>query len=306
MFKRVYVEISNVCNLGCSFCPSVKREKKVLSVSDFAKILKQLTPFTEEICLHVVGEPFAHPHFNEIIKTCELHNIKENHPTKIQLSTNGLEINKFSELVLASPSIRQINFSVQCFKDNFPDKDIRTYLLNILNFAVRANELRPEMYINLRLWNIGASLREKVISNVDESLSDLDDNEDIFLFLEDFFKLKINRKVDVGSIKSKRIWNKLSLHFDSRFEWPSMDAPYFGLKGTCHALKGHIGILADGTVVPCCLDKEGEIPLGNCLQQSIASILNSPRAVKMRKGFDRGELVELLCQHCSYIRRFSK
>ena len=285
MFKRIYIEISNVCNLHCSFCPAVERENKVLAVTDFEKMLKQAAPITEEICLHIMGEPFCHPHLNEIIKICELYN------SKIQLTTNGLSISKFSDVVLNSPSIRQINFSVQCFKDNFPDKDINDYLLEILNFSVLANQLRPDVYINLRLWNIGETL---------------DNNEDIFLFVEDFFKIKINRSVDVASIKSKKIWNKLSLHFDSRFEWPSLKTPLVSAEGTCHALKGHIGILADGTVVPCCLDKEGQIPLGNCLTQSLDPILMSARAVKMRRGFDDGALVEELCQHCSYIKRFSK
>ena len=289
MFKRVYVEISNVCNLQCSFCPSIKRGKKILSVVDFEKILKQVAPLTEEVCLHIVGEPLVHPHFYEIIKICEQYN------TKIQLTTNGLNINEFANSILASPAIKQVNFSIQCFKDNFPAKDIKEYLLDLLNFSILTDKLRPDIYINLRLWNINGN-----------SGSNLDDNEDVFLFLEDFFKLKINRKVDVGNIKSKRVWNKLSLHFDSRFEWPSMDAPFFCLKGTCHALKGHIGILADGTVVPCCLDKEGLIPLGNCLEQSLDSILNSPRATNMREGFDKGSLVEPLCQHCSYIKRFTK
>jgi radical SAM protein with 4Fe4S-binding SPASM domain len=283
MFKRVYVEISNICNLRCSFCPSIKRENTVLSVVDFEKILKQITPLTEEICLHLMGEPLAHPHFNEILKACESHNCK------VQLTTNGLDLNKFSNSILGSPSVRQVNFSVQCFKDNFPDKDIKDYLLSILGFAILSNQLRPDVYINLRLWNIGDVL---------------DNNEDVFLFVEDFFKTKINRTVDVGSIKSKRIWNKVSLHFDSRFEWPSMEAPFVGTSGTCHGLKGHIGILADGTVVPCCLDKEGQIPLGNCLIQEIDSILRSTRALEMRKGFDKRTLTEKMCQHCSYIKRF--
>jgi len=285
MFKKVYIEISNICNLRCSFCPSVEREKEILSVDNFEKILKQVTPLTEQICLHVMGEPLAHPNFNEIIKKCELHNCK------VELTTNGLVIDKFGEVILGSSSVRQVNFSVQCFKDNFPDKNMNDYLQNILKFSVLAAQLRPELYINLRLWNIGDALGN---------------NENIFLFIEDFFKIKINRTVDVGSIKSKKIWNRLSLHFDSRFEWPSLQAPFVSNKGTCHALKGHIGILADGTVVPCCLDKEGLLSLGNCLTQNLNSLLTSARALKMREGFDKGILVENLCEHCSYIKRFCK
>jgi len=285
MFKRVYVEISNICNLQCSFCPTIKRKKESISVLNFEKILKQVSPLTEEVCLHLMGEPLVHPDFNKIIKICE------SYSSKIQLTTNGLNISKFKDVILSSPSIRQVNFSVQCFKDNFPDNDLNNYLLEILNFSVLLNQSRPDVYVNLRLWNI---------------VDGLNDNENTFLFIEDFFKIKINRGVDVTSIKAKKIWNKLSLHFDSRFEWPSLDLPYNGTSGTCHGLKGHIGILVDGTVVPCCLDKEGQIPLGNCLTHSLNNILMDARATKMKDGFSKKNLVEELCQHCSYIKRFSK
>jgi len=285
MFKKVYIEISNICNLKCSFCPPVEREKNFISLSDFKNIAKQVAPLTEEICLHLMGEPLIHPKFNEILKICEPFG------TKVQLTTNGIEINKFTDVILNSSAIKQVNFSVQCFKDNYPNRELNDYLQNIMAFIVTANELKPNMYINLRLWNIG-----------DNS----DDNRDVFLFVEDFFKIKIKRAVNVSNIKSKRIWNQLSLHFDSRFEWPSLDSTNNGTKGTCHGLKGHFGILVDGTVVPCCLDKEGQMPLGNCLTQDLNSILKSPRVIKMRDGFNKGLLVEELCHHCSYIKRFSK
>lgn len=285
MFRNVYIEISNVCNLKCSFCPEVEREKKFISLSDFEIIVKQVAPITECISLHLMGEPLTHPNLPEIIKLCEPYG------TKVQVTTNGTEINKFKDVILNSTAIRQVNFSIQCFEDNFPDKDIKDYLKDIMDFTVAANELKPEMYINLRLWNIGYNSS---------------DNETVFLFLEDLFKIKINRTVNVSSIKTKRIWNQLSLSFDSRFEWPSLGAKYNGTEGTCYGLKGHFGILVDGTVVPCCLDKEGNIPLGNCLTQDLGLILKSPRATKMREGFDKGVLVEELCQHCSYIKRFSK
>ena len=232
-----------------------------------------------------MGEPLTHPKFRDILNACEPFG------PKVQITTNGLEINKFKDLILNSNAVRQINFSIQCFKDNFPDKDLNSYLQNIMEFAVIADELKPDMYINLRLWNIGA---------------DSSENEAVLLLIENFFKIKIKRNVDVSSIKTKKISNRLSLSFDSRFEWPSLEAQHNGTKGTCHGLKGHFGILVDGTVAPCCLDKEGNIALGNCLTQELNSILKSPRAIKMRDGFDKGFLVEELCQRCSYIKRFSK
>lgn len=285
MFKRAYVEISNICNLRCSFCPPIKREKKNLSVENFEKIIKQVSQVTEEVCLHILGEPLAHPKFKEIVSLCSFYN------TKIQLTTNGINFNKFYDFILDSKIIRQVNFSIQCFKDNFPDKKIDEYLLNILNFAVLANKVREDMYINLRLWNI------------DEKSND---NEDVFLIIEDFFKIKINRKVDVGNIKSKKIFGKLNLHFDSRFKWPDISSSFISCKGSCYALKDHFGVLVDGSVVACCLDKDGEIFLGNCLTEDLNLILKKPRAIKIYEGFKKGILVENLCQHCSYIKRFNK
>jgi radical SAM protein with 4Fe4S-binding SPASM domain len=215
----------------------------------------------------------------------------EKYRVQVQITTNGLLIKRYQDFLLNSKIIRQVNFSLQSFKDNFPHKEIGPYLGDILGFSQEAGLLAPEMFINLRLWNLE---------------SQAEDNEDIFMYIESKLDIQINRRVDVGGIKSKKILNRLYLHFDSRFEWPSLDLPYKGTQGRCNALIGHIGIHADGTVVPCCLDKEAQIPLGNCLEQGLVEILGSTRAQNMKKGFESGILVEKLCQHCSYINRFSK
>ena len=77
-FKRVYIEISNICNLQCSFCPTVDREKKIMGLPLFEKTIKQVAPLTEQVCLHLMGEPLAHPNFPQIIKICEQENVKIN------------------------------------------------------------------------------------------------------------------------------------------------------------------------------------------------------------------------------------
>jgi radical SAM protein with 4Fe4S-binding SPASM domain len=284
MLKRIYIEISNICNVQCSFCPKVERDNDVMSLVDFEKILAQAAPLAQEVCLHLMGEPLAHPQFSEIVKICEKYH------AQFQLTTNGLLINRYKELLLNSPSTRQVNFSLQSFTDNFPHKPIAPYLNNILNFCKEGHSIAPSMYQNLRLWNMQ---------------TEQTDNESIFQFVEEFFHIEIKRAVDVGSIKSKRIWNKLYLHFDSRFEWPSLDLSFKSTQGKCHGLVSHIGIQADGTVVPCCLDKEAVLPLGNCLETDLTTILASERAVRMREGFENGRLVEELCQKCSYITRFT-
>lgn len=286
MLKRIYIEISNICNLQCTFCPVVERDKEVMSLEDFSRVLKEAKPLAEEVCLHLMGEPLAHPEFTKILAVCEELRVP------IQLTTNGVVIEKKVEDLLNATVIRQINFSIQAYKDNFPNKPLDSYLKPIFDFTKQAFEKRPEMYINYRLWN--------------QKESDSPENEEVYQKVENEFEVEINRNIQVESIKSKRLLNRLYLHFDSRFEWPSYDLPPQGVEGRCHALISHIGIHANGTVVPCCLDKEANIPLGNCLKDDLVSILNSERALTMKKGFQNNQRVEKFCQHCTYINRFSK
>ena len=285
MFNKVYLEISNICNVQCSFCPVVEKEKKLMNVTEFEAVLKEVTPLAEIVCLHLLGEPLAHPKFSDILDVCEQYN------TQIDLTTNGILIKRHEERIINSTCIRQVNFSIQAFKDNFPDRDLDPYLLPLFDFAKSAHEKRPELYTNYRLWN---------------QQSNDSDNENVFQKIESYFNISINRNIETGAIKSKKIWNRLYLHFDSRFEWPSFSLPHLGTRGRCHGTINHIGIHADGTVVPCCLDKNSAINLGNVHEQSLRDILDSKRFTSMRDGFLQGVLVEPFCQHCSFIKRFDK
>lgn len=286
-FKRVHLEVSNICNVQCSFCPIVERPKDIMSLEKFEGLLKQVTPLTDDVCLHLMGEPLAHPQFSQIL------NISKANGASLQITTNGLLIKKYQELILSGDTIRQINFSLQAFKDNFPDRPISDYLDPIVGFIQDSFEKRPQLYINLRLWNHG-----------DKSF---EENEEVISYLESKLSFSLKRKVDVGGIKSKKVFpeKRLYFHFDSRFEWPSPHFPVHGDKGTCQGLRNHFGVHANGDVVPCCLDKEAVITLGNAFEESIESILNSDRALAIKKGFEQGKLVEDLCQRCTYIKRFS-
>ena len=284
MFKRIYVEISNLCNVQCSFCPIVDRDKKVMSVVEFSNIIEKLKGKADEICLHLMGEPTAHPEFEEILKICNDSGVL------INLTTNGLLIKRKAELLYKSKCIRQVNFSLQSYKDNFPQKDLSQYLKPIMDFSTKLAEVRPEVYVNYRVWNVGTS----------------SDNEEIFKLVEKNFDICINRNINVENIKSKRIWNKLYLHFDSRFEWPSLEGEILSEEGRCHGLKSHIGIQADGTVVPCCLDKEAVISLGNLHESNLDEVLSTKLAQDMKKGFEQNKIVHEMCKRCDYIQRFRK
>lgn len=288
-FFRTYIEISNICNLQCSFCPEVERENKILSPVQFRSILREVLPHTEQVCLHLMGEPLAHPDFPEILQICN------EEGATVHLTTNGTYLSRYGfETFLKAGSIRQINFSLHSFKDNFPGKDIRPYLYDLLEFSRQALSERPELYINFRLWNLAATSEGN------------DENREIMDHICEFFQVPINERLDVTFRKSKNITGRVYFHFDTRFQWPSYSDPERGEHGFCHALSQQIGIHADGTVVPCCLDKEAGIPLGNILTQSFESILKNERLVRMREGFKKHQLTEELCRKCTFIQRFDK
>ncbi|MFZ4405390.1 MAG: radical SAM/SPASM domain-containing protein [Pseudobdellovibrionaceae bacterium] len=287
-FQKVHIEISNICNLQCSFCPEVIRNKKIMDVSVFENIIQQVAPLTQLVCFHLMGDPLVHPHLSELIQICEKHQVK------IFFVTNGVLIKDSNADLLLSPAFYQVNFSLHSFFDNFPGKDPTIYLNKIFQWTHLALQQRPDLYINYRLWNL-----QDVKGSATENIEMLHK-------IEEQFDWKMNDGVDVRRKKSWRIKNKLYLHFDTEFVWPDIHLPILGSSGTCYGLSSHFGILADGTVVPCCLDKEASIALGNVHEQSVTDILNSARAVAMADGFRQNKLLENLCQRCQYIERFQR
>jgi radical SAM protein with 4Fe4S-binding SPASM domain len=268
----------------------VERSKKELSVSEFEFIAKQVAPLTNEVVLHLLGEPLGHSGFGNILDSAERYKLPVN------IVTNGVLLTGDRSKQLLKSIVRQVSFSLHSFEENFPHLNPETYIKRILSFIGEALQVRPDLYINLRLWDLSgygasesthnAGMRQILAKTFD--------------FTWDEVTLNIKRK------KNWRIKGRLYLHFDSRFEWPKMSGPVLQERGTCHALKGHIGIHADGLVVPCCLDHKGDIPLGNIFSQPLTEILNSPRALKMRQAFNAGELTEPLCKTCGFIQRFAK
>ena len=285
-FKKAYIEISNVCNLQCDFCPEVERDKNLMDRGLFERLIGDVAPLAEQVCFHLMGEPLSHPLFGDFIRICAERSLPVN------ITTNGTLLSPARIEALLDPIVRQVNFSVHSFQANFPDQDISAYLGKIFEFTRRAFESRPDLYVNYRLWNL---------SGPDEGK-----NERIIGLVERAFKVELNTSVDVRWRKGRHVLNRLYVHFDTRFDWPNPNAPLRSETGTCHALSSHIGILSDGTVVPCCLDKEGVAHLGDAKRQTLGEILAGERALRMAQGFKEGRLVEDLCRRCTFIARFDR
>lgn len=285
-FKKIYIEITNICNLQCSFCPKVERPDESISQDNLQAYFKKIQPWAERVCLHVMGEPLNHPDFIRFIELANQYNMQ------IEITTNGVLLNQKTEAALLNKAVVQVNFSIQSFFDNFKNTSPDKYLLKIFNFTKNAMDQRPDLYINYRLWNINSTDASEV-------------TEYVLAKINKHFNLCVNPKVDPGFKKSKNIINRLYLHFDTRFEWPNIHGPILSQKGRCYGTRSHLAVHTNGDVVPCCLDKEAVIKLGNLSEHSIEQILESPRYLKMRQGFEQGLLTEELCKKCDYIQRFN-
>lgn len=286
MFQKIYLEISNICNLQCTFCPAVEREKQVMDGSSLREYILKIKNHAERVCFHVMGEPLGHKQFPEFVAIAQENNIK------LEITTNGTLLTEELYKALLNPTVVQVNFSVQSFFDNFPKSDPKTYIQKLLTFSQVALLERPDLYINFRLWNLESSeLNDKR-------------NDDFINTLEETFATTINRTVDPSFKKSKKLKERIYLHFDSRFEWPNEKNEKRSTKGTCYGARSHIAVHADGTVVPCCLDKEAKIPLGSLKNQTLEEILSSKRYLNIKHGFENNRLVEEFCQKCTYIKRF--
>jgi radical SAM protein with 4Fe4S-binding SPASM domain len=288
-FSKINIEISNICNLQCSFCPEVIREKGMMDPELFASILAEVGPLTDQVCLHLMGDPLVHSKLDRFIEICA------KHETPVFLVTNGVLLRPRQAESLLHPIVRQVNFSLHSFPDNFPDRDPGPYLDQIFRWTERAFRERPDLYVNYRLWNLETPATPAAGAK----------NSEMLRRVCEHFGVASPNGIDVRKRKSYPVRNRLYLHFDTEFVWPSLDLPEIGAHGRCHGLSSHFGILVDGTVVPCCLDKEGKIPLGNVREKPVLEILASPRAQGILKGFRERRLVEELCRKCNYIERFS-
>lgn len=288
-YKKIYLEITNVCNLKCDFCPETKRKAEFMTIKTFEEILDQIKPFTDYLYLHVKGEPLLHPHLD-----CML-DISYDRGFKVNITTNGVLINQAAELLIQNPAVRQINFSLHSFDGNQSTISKDEYIDNILRFSARAL-LESRIIIALRLWNL-----DEALSTEDQRIRNLA----IIHKLEETFELRDKIQSNLSEAKSLKIGERIFLHQDHEFKWPDLKEREDVHKGSCWGLRNQVAILVDGTVVPCCLDGDGIINLGNIHDNKFSDIIIGERAEAIRRGFCNQQVVEELCRKCGYRKRFS-
>lgn len=277
MFKKIYIEITNICNLKCKFCPETSRKKEIMSVEKFEHIIKQIHKYTKLICLHVKGEPLIHSDLESILKILEKYSLKAN------ITTNGTLIKEKMEIIKKSKAVRQINFSIHSIMQNENLSD--QYLQNIFESVEELNNI----IISYRLWNL-KDIKENEI------------NSKVIREIENYYNIE-NLKQQLMENSFIKLKENIFINQDIEFTWPDVNNKVIIEKGRCLALKEQIAILVDGTVVPCCLDNNGDIPLGNIYEQTIEKILENPTSTTIKKNFENSIITCKLCKTCGFLKR---
>lgn len=274
-FQKVYLEISNICNLKCSFCPGTRRKKKALTISEFTSLLPKLRSYTDYLYFHLMGEPLCHPDLDTFLA------LAWESGFKVILTTNGTLLDKHQETLLSSPALHKINISLHAFEANDLNMPFSAYLEKSLSLGKAAEGKKLVVY---RLWNEGGQNAR---------------NQEILDTMKSFFP---EPWIETG--RGTKIGEKIFLEYGHRFDWPDLEAEDGGSEVFCYGLRDQIGVLCDGTVVPCCLDHEGDLALGNLFQETLEEILEKPRAKAIYNGFRNRKAAEELCRKCGYARRF--
>ena len=274
-FRKVYLEIGNICNLSCRFCPGTKRAKKAMQETEFSALLPKLRPYTDFLYFHLMGEPLLHKDLPRFLELAGAHSFK------VILTTNGTLLKSKQEMLLASPALHKINISLHAFEANDLSVPFAQYLADCFAFGQSSAGKKLVVY---RLWNNGGEDAQ---------------NQKILDAMHSAFPGPW-----VVERLGTRIADRTYLEYGDKFDWPDLNAPEGASRVFCHGLRDQLGVLCDGTVVPCCLDHEGDLALGNLLTQDMEEILASPRAKAIYDGFSNREAAEELCRKCGYARRF--
>ena len=263
-FKKIYIETTNLCNLNCDFCIKNRRKKEIMTIQNFKIILSKIKNYTNYIYLHILGEPLLNPKLNEFIL------LASNEGFNINITTNGYLIDKIKD----NKNIRQVNISLHSFDVKY-NVELKKYLNNIFDSVEEL--IKNDTYVSLRLW-----VKNKY-------------SEDIINEVNNYYKVNIT--------KNTKIKESLFFNFEKQFIWPDLNNSYYNESGKCYGLTDHIGILVDGTIVPCCLDTLGIINLGNIFKEEIDEILNKKTVIKMIEGFKNNKKEMELCKHCNFLER---
>lgn len=274
MPNKAFLEITNACNLDCCFCHKTARPVHFMSEDEFTLAATRVRSFADYLYFHLMGEPLLHPRISRFFE------IAADLGYQVIITTNGTLLDKCTEILLNAPALRKVSISLHSHEANRSGIPMEDYLNAVFDFCRKASE--KGIISVMRLWNIGGEENKNpfILEKMKKAFGDC--------WKETYSGFKIREK--------------LFLEWGERFDWPDIDGEYLGCDHTCYGLRDQIGILCDGSVVPCCLDADGVITLGNIFDSTIEEILESKRARTLKESLLRRTPAEPLCHRCAYAR----
>ena len=283
--KRIYIEITNICNMSCSFCSGTNRIKKSMTVQDFRLIASEIAPLGVQIYLHVLGEPLLHKDIKSIL------DVASEYKLPVNITTNGTLIKNNSDMLMSHSAVRKVNISVHSLEGKTVS-ECDEYLKEITDFGIMCRESGSPI-VNYRMWSgdVGGSI------SVEDS-HELD-------YIIDAFNVVVDDNFDRGFL-SKKLADNVYVCHDKKFVWPNVAHEEISKYGKCLGGRDMLAILVDGTVVPCCLDSNGVVSLGNIFKDKLSDIMSSTRYRLLVEGFKGKTISEELCRRCAFRCRFDK
>ena len=276
-FKKIYIEITNRCNLNCSFCGKNKRDYRDMSLSEFELVINKIKRYTDYIYLHVKGEPLLYDNLDSLLSICDNTNIKVN------ITTNGVFLKEKLSVLMNHFCIRQINISLHS------ENNKKNYFLDVFSSG---KILSTKMFISYRIWDLKEyKLNKKSTEIVNKII--------------EFYNLSPVIVDKLYNDKNIKIASNTFVNKENIFTWPDVDNDIL-VDGFCYGLKTHIAILSNGDIVPCCLDANGEIKLGNIFEDSLDDVLNGDIYKSLLKSFKDNKALHPLCKSCNFKNRFNK
>ena len=255
----------------------------MMSEEEFAHALNQIAPYTSLLHLHVLGEPLLHPLIGRFLDMCSEKQIR------VHIVTNGTLLHNCIKDLHNRDALRSVSISLQSMCATASFEMFNEYLTTLLNAIETFQSTSP--LFTFRLWNKGSESGEITF---DDALKEIERHFNTSSLAE---SLNLQR----GCMLRPNI----SINTAEHFEWPHINDNSDSTTGYCLGLKEQIAVLVDGTVVPCCLDHEGIVNLGNLFTTSLEAILASDRTQTIKKSFQKNIITEELCKRCSYRLRFT-
>ncbi|MBQ6559524.1 MAG: radical SAM protein [Erysipelotrichaceae bacterium] len=268
--KRVYLEITDACNLNCPFCTYPKGDS-FMDLSDIEDHIRQIREFCNYIYLHILGEPLLHPDFEKIL------DLLDDLMMSLQLVTNGVLLKEHPDL-LKHDCLRKLSVSMHSVNHMTVSDDYFKTIDRLVENDLGKN-------IELRFY-----AREQLDAHLQGYLK----------HLEETYGFKETSKEGSYSLK-----NHVYVYFSELFQWPEIEAPFVSEQGSCHGAIDMIAINVHHDVTLCCLDPKAYNSIGNLKEKELSKILSSENYLNYLNEFKQHRFSSELCKRCSYRTRFN-